>query len=244
VLCGRESELGFLTGLVDGVRDRGAAVLVPRRARNSGSPPLLAAGSRAGDATRGCRCCPPVGGSVGKRASRSAACISCCARSSIWPKGSPARQRAALLAVFGMSDEAAPRALPDRTRSARVDRRDGCELAGLVDRRGRPVARRGPSCARPGFRRPPVGGGAGRHVHRPSATDTRLRSTTRSCPSWRLQGTRPDPRPRRSWTGTAGRVSSPSAASRVSRGGGRAIRSGWSSCPPALQLEELGQAAY
>jgi DNA-binding CsgD family transcriptional regulator len=105
VLYGREPELGFLSGLIEGVRSGGGASLV-RGEPGIGKSALLAAA--AGQATgHGMQVLSAVG--VESEARLPFGGLHQLLRPILGlAEGLPARQRAALLAVFGMCDESVP----------------------------------------------------------------------------------------------------------------------------------------
>jgi DNA-binding CsgD family transcriptional regulator/tetratricopeptide (TPR) repeat protein len=105
VLYGRKSELGVLAGLVDGVPNRGAALLVRGEPGIGKSALLAAASAQATD--HGMQVLSAVG--VQSEARLPFGGLHQLLRPILGlAEGLHARQRAALLAVFGMSDEVAP----------------------------------------------------------------------------------------------------------------------------------------
>ena len=105
VLFGREAEIGILRGLVEGVRDRGGALLV-RGDPGIGKSALLATATA--QATEvGSRVLSAVG--IQSEAHLPFGGLHQLLRPILGlAEGLPARQRDALLTVFGMSDESAP----------------------------------------------------------------------------------------------------------------------------------------
>jgi hypothetical protein len=105
VLHGREPELEVVEGLVDGVRDRGAVLLVRGEPGIGKSALLAAATAKATD--HGMQVLSAVG--VQSEARLPFGGLHQLLRPILGlAEGLHARQRAALLAVFGMSDEVAP----------------------------------------------------------------------------------------------------------------------------------------
>ena len=104
VLYGRESELGVVTGLVEGIRNRGGVLLV-RGEPGIGKSALLAAAAQATD--HGIQVLSTVG--VQSEAHLPFGGLHQLLQPILGlAEGLPARQRDALLAVFGMSEESTP----------------------------------------------------------------------------------------------------------------------------------------
>jgi predicted ATPase len=105
VLYGRESELAVVTGVVEGIRNRGGVLLVRGEPGIGKSALLAAAAAKATD--HGIRVLSTVG--VQSEAQLPFGGLHQLLRPILGlAEGLPARQRDALLAVFGMSDESAP----------------------------------------------------------------------------------------------------------------------------------------